>query len=287
MKEIKRVCVAGAGNMGRQIAANAAVAGCTVTLKTYFDEEEAQARAWIEDMLEKGVKKGRYTEAESAAVRGRISFERGLETAVDGADLVIESILEDASVKRTFFTQAAGAAAPDAILVSNSSYIPSSHFADLVPNPGRLANFHYFNPVMSIKLVEIVRGAHTAQETVNSLAAFAQRLSKRYIVVNREIEGFVVNRLLRAIQDEAYSLYESGIASFEDIDTAAEIGLNHPMGPFRLVDLTGIDINYLNRQKKYEETGREEDRPPAFIVEKYQRGEFGRKTGKGWYTYDS
>jgi len=282
MKDIKRVCVAGAGNMGKQIALNTALAGFEVSVRT---SKPIAGADWCKGFMEKGVSKGKYTEEQKNEALGRLSFFTAVEDAVRDCDLVIESVIEDEHVKRKFFAEVNRFAKSDAIITSNSSYIPSSTFAGVISNPGRLANLHYFNPVMSMKLVEIVLGPHTDSTTVETLKGFVSSIGKQFIIVNKEIEGFVVNRLLRAVQDEAYSLYDSGVASFEDIDTAAEKGLNYPMGPFRLVDFTGIDINYFNRQRAFEKTGREEDRPPAFLAEKFEKGEFGKKSGKGWYTY--
>ena len=283
MKSIKKVCVAGAGNMGKQIALNTALAGFEVTVITSKPETNAE---WCAAFMEKGVTKGKYSEEVRDGTLSRVTFYTSTGDAVVDSDLVIESIIEDEDIKRSFFAEANKFVKPDAIITSNSSYIPSSTFAGIIANPGRLANLHFFNPVMSMKLVEIVVGPHTDGETVETLKGFVEKTGKQSIIVHKEIEGFVVNRLLRAVQDEAYFLYGSGVASFEDIDIAAEKGLNYPMGPFRLVDFTGIDINYFNRQRKFEQTGKAEDRPPAFLTEKFEKGEFGKKTGKGWYTYE-
>ena len=208
-----------------------------------------------------------------------------MEEAVSDVDLVIESILEDEALKREIFTQVNELAPKDAIIATNSSYMASSLFADIITPNDRLANLHYFNPAMIMKLVEVVRGPHTSDDTVKALQAFCAALGKKYITVNKEIEGFIVNRLLRAIQNEAFFLYKEGYADYKDIDLGEELGLNHPLGPFRLMDLTGIDLCYMSRKAKYESTGKPEDEPPAFLKEKYESGEFGRKTGKGWYDY--
>jgi 3-hydroxybutyryl-CoA dehydrogenase len=148
-----------------------------------------------------------------------------------------------------------------------------------------VANLHYFNPALVMAVVEVVQGAHTSAETVRLLMDFATGNGKTPIHLRKEIPGFVANRLLGAVSREALYLLENGYATFEEIDMAAEKALGHAMGPFRLMDLTGIDLAYLIRQERYEETGREEDRPPQVIAEKYRRGEFGRKAGKGWYNY--
>ena len=282
---IKTVTVYGAGVMGRQIALNAAANGFDVRLADTFPDACSKASAWAEEFLGGSVEKGKMTREAADEALARMSYFQTIAEAAVDSDLIIEAIIEDEEIKRDLFKTVNAAAPKDAIISTNSSYIPSSHFAGDVDNPGRLCNLHYFNPAMLMKLVEIVRGEHTDDETVQILENFVKSVGKQSIVVNKEIEGFVVNRLLRACQNEAFFLYENGIASIEDIDTGAEKGLNYPMGPFRLLDLAGIDICYMNRQKTYEKTGRPEDKPPAFLEEKYKKGEFGRKTGKGWYDY--
>lgn len=283
MREIKTVGIGGAGVMGRQIAVNAAIAGFDVNLLVL--EWDKDIDKWCRNFFSKNIEKGKIDKNAAQAAFDRIHFCTSIEACVKHVELIIEALVEKEKIKKDFFRETNRFADKEAILTSNSSYIPSSVYADMVDNAGRLANLHYFNPVASMKLVEIVRGEHTSYETIKALQEFAVKIGKQSIVVNKEIEGFVVNRLLRAVQNEAYFLYENGIASFEDIDIAAEKGLNYPMGPFRLVDLTGIDLNYFNRLKTFEKTGDEKDRPPKFLEEKYRKGEFGRKTGKGWYVY--
>lgn len=285
MKQINTVTVIGSGVMGRQIALNAAVHGFAVRLADTFSQPLAAAQTWAQDFLGKSVEKGKLSREEADAALSRMQYLGVVADAVADCDLVIEAIIEDEDIKRGLFQEVNANAPKDAIITTNSSFIPSSRFINDIDSAERLCNLHYFNPAMLMELVEIVRGEHTGDETVEALKAFVTAVGKRFIVVNKEIEGFVVNRLLRACQNEAFFLYENGIASFEDIDTGAEKGLNYPMGPFRLLDLAGIDICYMNRQKTYEKTGRPEDKPPAFLEEKYQKGEFGRKTGKGWYDY--
>lgn len=287
MKTIKNVCVAGAGAMGMQIALNAAAHGYLVKLYGPRSAALEKAENWIKSYLTKNVEKGKYTTKNSEEILARLIFGTNLEESVSNCDLFIDSSKEDKDIKSKLFTEVNKYAPDDAILASNSSYIGSSEFADCVNTPERLVNLHYFNPAMHMKLVEIVRGKNTSDETVEVLKEFVKSIGKEYITVNREIEGFVVNRLLRAIQNEAFYLYDLGIASFEDIDSGAEKGLNHPMGPFRLLDLTGIDICFYNRNSKYEKTGNPADKPPRFLTEKFNKGEFGRKTGKGWYDYTS
>lgn len=285
MKEIKVVTVLGAGVMGRQIALNAAVNGFSVYLVDAFPDMCKKAAEWAEGFLAKSVEKGKSTREDADAALARVQYVEEIAHAVSNTDLVIEAVIEDEEIKRKLFLEVNAAAPKDAIIATNSSFIPSSKFVNDIDDPSRLCNLHYFNPAMLMKLVEIVRGPHTSDATVAALEGFVKAIQKVSILVNKEIEGFVVNRLLRAAQNEAFFLFENGIASVEDIDTGAEKGLNYPMGPFRLLDLAGIDICYMNRQKTYEETGRPEDKPPTFLEEKFKKGELGRKTGKGWYDY--
>lgn len=284
--ELKNVCIIGAGAMGRQIALNAAAAGYQVWLCDSFSDALASAKAWAKGFTDKSVQKGKMTREQSDAAINRIDFETDMITAIAGAELVIEAVIEKEDIKRALFETISQTARPETIIVSNSSYMPSSRFADLFKDPSRLANLHYFNPAMLMKLVEIVRGPHTGDQTVEILKQFVGSIGKTYILVNKEIEGFVVNRLLRAIQSEAFYLLENGIASFQDIDTGAEKGLNHPLGPFRLNDLTGLDITYLNRMARYEKSGDPADAPPRELAERYHNGDFGKKTGRGWYDYN-
>lgn len=286
MKDIRTVAVLGAGAMGRQIALNAAVSGFRVRVADSFPAACAKAKEWSKIYLAKSVEKKKMEQWQADEALERIAYMDEVEHAVADCDLVVEAIIEDEEIKKTLFQTVNQFAPADALITTNSSYIPSSHFVDIVANPERLCNLHYFNPAMRMKLVEIVRGEHTGQDTVDALKVFVQAIKKDFIVVNKEIEGFVVNRLLRAMQNEAFFLYQNGIASYQDIDKGAEEGLNHPMGPFRLLDLAGIDICYLNRQRTYEKTGRMEDKPPEFLEEKYKKGELGVKTGKGWYDYN-
>ena len=287
--ELKTVVVIGAGAMGRQIAMNTVLngraRGYRVLLCDSFAPALESAEGWAEGSLAGRVEKGRITKEEAGQVRQNLTITSDVDGSAAQADFVIEAIVEDLKVKRELFARISKICRPDAVLSTNSSNIVSSKLADVTEHPERLMNVHYFNPALAMKLVELVRGAHTSDETVAIAKAFAESTGKTAIVLNKEIAGFVVNRINAAVVHEALSLLEQGIATVEDIDTACEKGLNYPMGPFRLMDLTGIDVNYYVRVDRYAESHDPYDAPHPLVVEKFKRGEYGKKTGKGWYEY--
>ena len=287
LKNITHVTVVGAGIMGRQIALNAAQHEFSVALTDTMPEALAQAQSWVADYLHKAVEKGKMSAEDAQAAQARMRYTAELAQAMENCDLVIEAIVEKEDIKRKLFMEIDKLVSKDTIIATNSSYIPSSAYRNDISNPERLINLHYFNPAVKMELVEIVAGEHTAPQVVQSIQDFAKKIGKQSILVHKEVEGFVVNRLLKALQNEAYYLLENGVASFEDIDIGAEKGLRHPMGPFRLMDMTGLDLNYYNRQRVYEATGRAEDMPPKSLTERFLAGNYGRKTGKGWYDYQS
>ena len=287
--ELKTVVVIGAGAMGQQIAMNTALNGrkhnYKVILCDSFPAALEKAEKWAGEYLPGRVAKGRITQEEADQVQGNLSFSQDVEGAAAQADLVIEAIIEDLQAKRDLFQRISRVAKPDAVLGTNSSNLVSSKLADVTEHPERLLNIHYFNPALVMQLVEIVRGPHTGEEAIQIAREFAIRTGKSPIIIQKEIAGFVANRINAAVTREACSLLEKGIATVEDIDTACEKGLGYPMGPFRLMDLTGIDVNYYVRRDRYAESGDENDKPSPLVIEKFKKGEFGRNTGKGWYDY--
>ena len=202
------------------------------------------------------------------------------------ADMVIEAAVEKLDVKRALFADLDRVAPPHAILATNSSSIVSSRIADATGRPDRVCNVHFFNPALIMKCVEVVRGPQTSDDTVAISVELARRLGKTPVVLDREIPGFIANRILGAVRDEAIYLLENGIASVQDIDTACRTALGYPMGPFELMDLTGIDIGYLTKKDRYAESGDPKDQPSKSVTALVERGELGRKTGRGWYDYD-
>jgi 3-hydroxybutyryl-CoA dehydrogenase len=283
--DIKKICVAGAGLMGHQIALGAAIHGYETTCTDISEEMLEKADAFVNQYLPGRVEKEKLSEETARAARERLRFTKDLEEAAGDADFVIEAVVEKLDVKRALFKKLDALCPPRTILASNSSYIVSSKIAGATGRPGRVLNMHFFNPALVMEIVEVVHGPHTSRETVDVTTELCRRMEKTPVLVQKEIYGFIVNRIMEAINREAFYLAEQGIAAPEDIDTAVEGGLNHPMGPFRLVDLVGIDLNYIAHAERFEETRDPADAPSPLIVEKYEKGDFGRKTGRGFYTY--
>ncbi|MFN8526569.1 MAG: 3-hydroxyacyl-CoA dehydrogenase family protein [Chloroflexota bacterium] len=283
--DIRRVTVVGAGAMGSQIGLNTAIHGYPVVMYDVQAASLERVQKWAAEYLDGRVEKRRLTREQADAAAARFTVEADLSSAVADADLVIEAATEKLDVKCQVFADLDELCKPSAILATNSSTIVSSKLADATNRPDRVANLHYFNPALVMKAVEIVQGPHTSEDTAQTLIEFGRRTGKTPIHLKKEIFGFCANRLLHALAREALWQFENGYASFQDIDVALEQALGHPMGVFRLMDLTGIDVAYLVRMQKYAETGDPNDLPPRSIVERYERGDYGRKTGRGWYEY--
>jgi len=283
--EIKNVCVVGGGMMGRQIAIGIAKYGYHVSVADNNQTVLDQMKAWTEDYLAGRVTKGRMTQEEVDALKGRLVITNCLEEAVKDSDLVIEAIFEDENAKHSIFQQINQYAPKTAILATNSSTMVSSIFAGDVDDPSRLANFHYFNPALVMELIEVVKGDHTSEETAEQLMSFARAIGKKPVLLRKEVEKFITNRIITAIANEAYWLVENGYCTFEDVDIACEKGAGHKMGPFRSKDLTGIDRNFLMMQAEYDKTGK---KPLGYDLFKaqYDQGRYGRKTGHGFYDYE-
>jgi 3-hydroxybutyryl-CoA dehydrogenase len=209
-----------------------------------------------------------------------------LEQALAGADVVIEAIVEDLGAKREVFEKLDRSAPRNAVLATNSSTIGISKLAEVTKRPQQCCNMHFFYPPLVMDLVEVVKGPQTSDETVERALGLAREIGRTAVLINKEIDGFIVNRILHAATQEAYRLLDAGVASFEDIDTAVEKGLNWPMGPFRLGDFTGLDVTYNARLHMYRTTGDERYRPSPQLEAKVKKGELGRKSGRGWYVYE-
>ena len=284
--EVRSVCVVGAGTMGAQIAQQVALAGgYPVRLYSRSQERLDAAVASNARLLAKRVEKGKLDQAECDAALARVTTHTDLAEAVGGADFIIESVAEDRETKRHICQQLNAHARPDAIIASNSSTMASSFFADCIDNQARLLNVHFFNPALVMQLVEVVRGPHTSDETVDTCMELVRSIGKTPVLVEKETYGFIANRILFIAMQEAFRLVEDGYVSMEDADLAVKNGLNWPMGPFELADLVGLDVTEDILSQGHIQTGEERWKPTAILTGRTARGELGRKSGKGFYEY--
>jgi 3-hydroxybutyryl-CoA dehydrogenase len=278
---VERIAVLGAGIMGRGIAYVAAVAGFETTLHDVFPHALDQARRDLAAQMDKGVAAGRLT-AEARA-QARLSFHSDLTATVKDADLVIEAAPEDIRLKCELFDKLDAITRPEAILATNTSSLSITEMAGATKRAAQVVGMHFFNPVHRMKLVEVVRGLATSGETIESARVVAMRMGKEPVVV-REAPGFVTTRINALIGNEAFRMLEEGVASAPDIDKALKLGLNHPMGPFELVDLVGLDTRLAILQFLSATLG-ERYRPNNLMVQYVKAGRLGRKSGRGVYEY--
>ena len=279
---IERIAVLGAGIMGRGIAYAAAVAGYDTTLydasPTALDEGVAEIRA----LMDKGVAAGKLSA--EARDKARLTPRSELDGAAMQADLVIEAIPEDMKLKRETFERLDGLTKPETILATNTSSLSITEMAGATKRAGQVVGMHFFNPVHRMKLLEVVRGLETDDRTIEAVSVVGMRMGKEAVVV-REAPGFVTTRVNALIGNEAFRMLEEGVASARDIDKALKLGLNHPMGPFELVDLVGLDTR-LSILTFLHATLGERYRPNNLMVQYVKAGRLGRKTGRGVYEYD-
>jgi len=284
--DIKKICVVGAGNMGHQIATLCALQGFQTSCTDIDPDTLNKATAFADQYLPGRVAKGKLTEQAAQDARARLSFTPDLAEAAAGADYVIEAAVEVLEIKRRIFADLDDLTPAHAILATNSSAIVSSKIADATGRPDKVVNLHFFNPALVMKLVEVVQGPHVSQETADLSMALCEKLGKVPVRLKKEVDGFLLNRIFFAIIKEAEWMLEMGVASIEDIDKACVFGAGHPMGPFRLMDLTGLDLAYTMGMEAFRNSGDRSDLPVPSLVEHFVRGEYGQKTGRGWYDYE-
>lgn len=282
---IERVTVLGAGVMGHGIAQVAAMAGHRVTLHDPDAGAADRGLARIRANLAKGVSLGKVSEEGRTAALDRIALASSLATACAEADLVVEAAPERMELKRSLFREVEAAAAPSALLATNTSSLSIDAIAEVLADPGRFLGLHFFNPVHLMALVEVVRGSRTGDATLDAGVAFARGLGKEPIVV-RDAPGFASSRLGVALGLEAMRMVEEGVADPAAIDKAMELGYRHPMGPLRLTDLVGLDVRLAIAEYLHEKLGGERYRPPAILRRMVEEGKLGRKTGQGFYRWD-
>ena len=283
--EIKKIGVVGAGTMGNGIAQAAAQIGCDVVMRDIEDAFVDRGMKSIDKFLSKSVEKGKLDAKEKDNILGRIQGTTDMSQLKD-VDFVIEAVLEDLELKKSVFKELDELCRPEVIISSNTSSMSLTEIAVATNRPDKVCGMHFFNPVPLMRLVEIIRGYSTSDETVAIATDLAKKMGKITVEVKKDSPGFIVNRIMIPHFLEAIKIVEEGIASIEDVDTAVKNGLNYPMGPFELMDLTGIDIAYLVSEYFYKELNKESKWvTPNLLKTMIRAGKLGRKTGAGWYDY--
>ncbi len=284
-KQIQSITVIGAGQMGHQIAMLAALGGYETILQDVHENALNAAQEKLDVILTKWVQKGKFSEDRKLAAFSRLQYTTDLEKAASGADLIIEAVVEKLDVKQEVFAKLEELAPAETIFATNSSTIVNSLIASVTNRPDKFINMHFFFPPLVMDCVEVVMSDQTSEETAKLAMEVTENMNRTGVLLRKEISGFVANRILGALQREALYLYEEGIVDYKDIDLICRKALGHPIGPFELMDLSGIDVGYFVMQQRFNETGNPEDKPNACIEEKVNKGHLGRKTGKGWYDY--
>ena len=281
--EIRKLGVVGAGTMGNGIAQAAAQIGCDVVMSDIEMRFVEGGMKKIEGFLAKSVEKGKMDAKDKDAIFGRIKGTVGMADLKD-VDFVVEAVLEDLDLKKSVFKELDEMCRPEVILATNTSSMSITEIAASTKRPDKVCGMHFFNPVPLMRLVEIIRGYATSDETIRISTDLAQKMGKTTVEVKKDSPGFIVNRIMMPHMVEAIRIVEEGIASIEDVDKAVKNGLNYPMGPFELMDLTGIDIAYNVTEYLYKELNKENKWvSPNLLKTMIRAGNLGRKTGKGWY----
>lgn len=281
--DVKTIAVIGAGTMGRGIAYASALGGFQTVLEDVSDDVLTKAMAWIRAAFEEGVKRGKLEAAAAESALGRFSTVHSVDDAIRDAELVIEAVPEDVAMKSELFRLLDQRGKVGAIFASNTSALSIASFAGEMGARERCIGMHFFNPVPKMKLVEIVRTPFTSDATVAMCVAVAHRMHKETVIVN-EAPGFITSRINALIGNEAFAMLEAGTASAADIDKAIKLGLNHPMGPFEMVDLVGLDVRLKILEYLHETLG-EKYRPNPLLRKYVEEGRLGRKSGRGVYDY--
>jgi len=285
MTEIKTVAVLGAGLMGHGIAQVAAQVGkYEVNMRDVEQRFIDGGMSMIRDSLQRFVKKAQLSEAEMNAILARIHPMLGLKEAVSNVDLIIEAIPENLELKKTTFKEVDGYAPSHAIIASNTSSVSITEMASATKRPEKVCGMHFFNPPQLMKLVEVIRGARTSDETVETVLNIAHKMEKETVVVKKDSPGFIVNRILIPALNEAVALHWEGVADKEDIDKAIKLGLNWPMGPLMLLDYIGLDTTLAIADVLTKELD-PKFHPTTGLKQMVKAQMLGRKTGKGFYDW--
>ncbi len=284
-KPLETVCIVGAGYMGAQIGLLCAMHRYPVWLVDSLEDSLQRARLYQTQELDRLLEKGQITFEKREAIQRRIHFSKELQAGAAGAGFVIEAIPEQLQLKRTIFAELDKICPSQAILATNSSSIRISAIESATRRPDKVLNMHYYSPVLQRKVVELMRGTATSDETIDRATQFAHTIGMTPLLVLKESTGFLFNRVWRAIKRECLHLVDEGVASYEDVDRAWMIVMEHPVGPFGRMDRIGLDVVRDIEMVYYQESGDESDYPPKLLLDKIEKGELGVKTGKGFYTY--
>ena len=283
--EIKKIGVIGAGTMGNGIAQVAAQIGCDVVMRDVEERFVQNGLKNIDRFLSKGVEKGKMTEEQKGAVLGRIQGTTSMADLAD-VDFVIEAVIENMDLKRSVFKELDGICRADVVLATNTSSMSITEIAVSTGRPEKVVGMHFFNPVPLMRLVEVIRGFHTNDEAVQVTMDLAKKMGKETVEVKIDSPGFIVNRIMIPHMLEAINIVQEGVATKEDVDKAVKLGLNYPMGPFELMDLTGVDICKFVADYFYKELNKEGKWvAPTLLKNMIRANRLGRKTGAGWYDY--
>ncbi len=282
--EIKKICVLGAGIMGAGIAQTAAQAGFEVTIRDMEDRFVENGLTTISSNLDRAVSKGKMDQATADKVMGRITGTTDLTMAAQDADLVIEAIIEIMEIKKQVYQELDNICKKETLFASNTSGLSITEMASVTQRPEKVIGMHFFNPVPVMKLVELIRGFATSDDTLNIAKDFVEKIKKTAIEV-KEAPGFAVNRILCPMINEAIFVLAEGIASAEDIDNGMTLGANHPIGPLALADMVGLDTILLVLEGFHKELGEDKYRPAPLLRKMVRAGYLGRKSGKGFYDH--
>src|SRR5438477_8570643 len=281
--DVKTIGIIGAGTMGRGIAYAAALGGYHTILEDVMPEMLASGTQWISQAFEDAVKRGKLSVEGSAAACARIETASSVEDVSRQADFLIEAVPEEMELKLELFTFFDKLAKPNSVLASNTSSLSIAEMAEMTYRPELCVGMHFFNPVPKMRLIEIVQAPKTSDETIAVCREVGRRMGKDVVVV-KESPGFITSRINALIGNEAFAMLEAGLASPEDIDKAVKLGLNHPMGPFEMVDLVGLDVRLRILEYLHQTLG-EKYRPNALLKKLVAEGRLGRKSGRGVYDY--
>lgn len=281
----EQIAVIGGGQMGSQIAALSAMAGYETGLYDNNKDNLDYRYNFVEENIKNLIEKKIYDEDNLEAYKSNLKLSYSLEDVIEDKTFVVEAVVERYDVKLEIFKKISKIMNENVVMATNSSFIQASEISQHCHHPERFINMHFFYPPIRMDLIEISYPDNVSKETLLRTKTISENMGRSVVVLKKETPGFIVNRMLAALVDEAYELYDEGIADFEDIDLAIKKGLNHPLGPFELSDYSGLDIHYYAKLKKFNESGDPKDEPKEFLKQRVLKGDLGVKTGKGFYEY--